>query len=50
MGVFVKGADIKETEEKHFKGVLSTKDEVETEVLHDKQQRFTAIMSLGPPA
>lgn len=29
----MKDTDIKGTEEKHFKRVLSTKDEVETEVL-----------------
>lgn len=45
MGVFMKAADIKETEEKHFKRVLSIKDEVETKVLHHKQQRFTVIMT-----
>lgn len=45
MGVFMKAEDIKETEEKHFKRVLSIKDEVETKVLHHKQQRFTVIMN-----
>lgn len=41
----MKAADIKETEEKHFKRVLSIKDEVETKVLYHKQQRLTVIMN-----
>lgn len=45
MGIFMKDTDIKETEEKHFKRLLSTKDEGETEVLCNKQQRFTAIIN-----
>lgn len=49
MGVFMKDTDIKGTEEKHFKRVLSTKDEVETEVLCDKQQRFTVIINSEAP-
>lgn len=45
----MKDTDIKGTEEKHFKRVLSTKDEVETEVLCDKQQRFTVIINSEAP-
>lgn len=45
MGVFMKDTDIKAPQEKHFKRVWSTKDEVETEVLCDKQQRLTVIMN-----
>lgn len=41
----MKAADIKETEEKHFKRVLSIKDEVQPKGLHHKQQRFTVIMN-----
>lgn len=45
MGIFMKDTDIKGTEEKHFKRLLSAKDEVETEVLCNKQKRFTAIIN-----
>lgn len=45
MGIFMKDADIKGTEEKHFKRLSSTADEVETEVLCHKQKRFTAIIN-----
>lgn len=44
MGVFIKAADIKETEEKHFKRVLSIKVEVEKKC-STINSRFTVIMT-----